>query len=166
MDCNRWLPESWPNETRLWFYAIENALQEEQQTEILERGALFLEGWTAHGQALSASWVLADPQVLILGVFPGALPSGCSLDKVSAFIQEAERDFKMDFRNRKRLVLVQERAVVVGEPPELVPELELGLGWLNMYAPTARLFREKPLLERETPWINRMFTAVSVAKLP
>jgi hypothetical protein len=165
MDCGNWLAAFWPAETRLWFYALERPLTKDQQVEIIERGKKFHENWSAHGKALNADWLLPQPQILIMGVFPGVAPSGCSLDKVSAFIEEMEGEFGMDFRNRKRLVLVKANDVVVGEVEELKAHVSFGIGWLNMYVSTAGDFREKPLLERETAWINRMFNPFSAAKI-
>lgn len=161
MDCSKWVPDTWPLETRLWFYTANVPLTQVQQSQVLDVGKRFFEQWMAHGQPLSASWFMPIPQLIVMGVFPGVAPSGCSLDKATAMVAGLDRDFGLDLRNRKRLVWVGETDVVVAEPRQLRSQPKQGLGWLNIYVSTAIEFRSNPILNPETPWIQRMFKAVS-----
>jgi hypothetical protein len=162
MDWSKWVPNSWDPESRLWFYTTEQPLTEGQQDHVLNEGKRFFQEWAAHGQPLSATWIMPCPQLLVMAVFPGVEPTGCSLDKASTLIGCLEKELGLDFRNRKRLVMVREAGVLVAEPAFLIPYLDSGLGWLNQYAKTAKEFRDNPLLAMHTPWIKRMFGAHSL----
>jgi len=161
MDCNKWIPDSWVSDTRLWFYTTEQPLSDVQQAYVLNMGTLFFKKWSAHGQPLLADWLMPNPQLLVLAVFPGTEPTGCSLDKVSGLIGRIEHDLGLDFRNRKRLVWVRDLDAIFGEAVHLENELESGSGWLNIYANTAKEFRDNPILPKNTAWIKRMFNPIS-----
>ena len=159
MDCSKWIPDSWAADTRLWFYTAQRPLTEIVQDCVLEGGSRFFKDWLAHGQPLRAEWILPQPQLIVLGVFPGVNATGCSLDKAAGFVGKLENDLALDLRNRKRLVLVRAFDIFVGEAEHIHAEQDKGLGWLNIYATTAHEFRANPILKHDTPWIQRMLGA-------
>jgi hypothetical protein len=155
MDYTDFLPASWPDSTRLWFYTADQELIGERAEKITEAAKEFLQGWSAHGAPLQASMELVHPCILVLAVFPGTQPSGCALDKVSGFIGKLEQDFSLNLRQRNRMAFVFSEGVSVAEPALLPKDRGTVLGVLNLYSNTVEEFRARPILSTLLPWIRR-----------
>jgi hypothetical protein len=155
MDYTDFLPASWPESTRLWFYTSDQDLLAERARKIKEAAAVFLQGWAAHGAPIQATIEILHPCILVLAVFPGTQPSGCALDKASGFIEKLEQEFNLNLRQRNRMAWIVAEGVWVSEPALLPKEKGPVQGVLNLYANTVEEFRAKPFLSASLPWIRR-----------
>jgi hypothetical protein len=73
--------EQLPNDARLWIFAAERALDDEEQRRVLSETDAFISEWTAHGVPLIAGRDLRYNQFVLVGVDERAAGvSGCSID--------------------------------------------------------------------------------------
>ena len=101
-----------PDDTRIWIYQANRQFTEDEIKSIGEDARLFLEGWTAHNNALKAGFEIRYKRFLILMVdekSSGA--SGCSIDKSVHFIKSLEKKFAVDFFDRMRFAYKTEGRV-------------------------------------------------------
>lgn len=86
---------------RVWAYTISRELNEAELDQLLKAGQAFAKGWTAHEQQLSASFGIFKNRIIVVKVneeVTGA--SGCSIDKLTRFVKEAEQAFGLELMNR------------------------------------------------------------------
>jgi hypothetical protein len=91
---------SLPADARLWIFAAERPLTDDEQTRLLGVVDEFLEGWRAHGHPLSAARELRYGQFLLVAVDEsqeGA--SGCSIDAMTRSLTELERQLGVELLN-------------------------------------------------------------------
>ena len=70
-----------PDHGRLWVFPATSALDNAQAERFLEAVDRFLDGWAAHGVALTSARELIENRFLLIGVdVDRELPSGCSID--------------------------------------------------------------------------------------
>ena len=80
--------------SKVWIFQAENELTESQATAIKELLFEFLEEWTAHNAQLYTSGDILHHRFIVIMVderYQGA--SGCSLDKMTHFIQYMEHKY-------------------------------------------------------------------------
>ena len=80
--------------SKVWIFQAENELTESQATSIKEQLFEFLQEWTAHNVQLYTSGDVIQSRFIVIMVderFQGA--SGCSLDKMTHFIQYMEHKY-------------------------------------------------------------------------
>ena len=90
-----------PEEARIWVYASERALTEDQQSHILTYIAEHLKGWNAHKEPLTAGVTILENHFIVVGLDEnknGA--SGCSIDTLQKTIQEIEKELTLSLMNR------------------------------------------------------------------
>ena len=76
------------DEASVWIFGFKQDASEEQGASMLNAARGFLQSWRAHGVALSAAAELRYDRFLIVGAED---PSGCSIDKLYRFVDEAAR---------------------------------------------------------------------------
>lgn len=70
-----------PDDARIWIFSADEALDDTRRSDLLARVDRFLEGWNAHGHALTGARHLVEDRFLVIGVDERtAPPSGCSID--------------------------------------------------------------------------------------
>ena len=82
--------------SKVWIFQAENVLTESQTTAIKELLLEFLQDWTAHNAQLYTSGDVLHHRFIVIMVderYQGA--SGCSLDKMTHFVQYMEHKFGM-----------------------------------------------------------------------
>lgn len=80
-----------PGNSRVWVYMSNRVFSREEQSDISEKLVTFLNEWTAHQQALRASFDIRYDRFIILSVDEAATAaSGCSIDKSVGFIRNLE----------------------------------------------------------------------------
>jgi hypothetical protein len=90
-----------PEQARIWVYASEKALTQNQQAYILNYISEHLKGWNAHKEPLTAGVTILENHFIVVGLDEnknGA--SGCSIDTLQKTIQEIEKELTLSLMNR------------------------------------------------------------------
>ena len=110
-----------PEESRIWIYAAEDALSNDQQNYILNLISEELKVWNAHKQPLTAGVKILDNHFIAVALDEsknGA--SGCSIDILQNTIQKIEKELSIPLMNRLNIFCEIEGEVVC------VPSFKLG----------------------------------------
>lgn len=90
-----------PNNSRVWIYQADREFSVEEVEYICAKAILFIDNWTRHGDDLKGSFTIKYNQFLVLGVDEGFNNvSGCSIDSSVRFIQELEKELRIDLMNK------------------------------------------------------------------
>lgn len=130
-DINTLSPDS-----KVWVFQANKPLAPHELQYIANALDTFCESWTAHNQALAASWELKAPYWLVVAVDERqAGASGCSIDKLMHLVAQLEQMLDLDFRNRELVAL----ELQPGQMPTLHKLMELktlvSLGQLHAETP-------------------------------
>ena len=94
-----------PGHARLWVHTADRDLTAEEQQELLAQLGGFLGGWSAHGAALSAAAEVLYGRVLVVGLDEQqAGATGCSIDKLVAFVRAHGAETGIDWFDRHQVV--------------------------------------------------------------
>jgi len=110
-----------PEESRIWIYAAEDALSNDQQNYILNLISEELKVWNAHNQPLTAGVKILDNHFIAVALDEsknGA--SGCSIDILQNTIQKIEKELSIPLMNRLNIFCEIEGEIVC------IPFLKLG----------------------------------------
>jgi len=111
-----------PEEARIWIYASENALTEDQQSHILTYIAEHLKGWNAHKAPLTAGVTILENHFIVVALDEGKNgASGCSIDALQKTIQELEKNLSITLMNRLNVFCK------IGEVIKVIPSFKLGI---------------------------------------
>lgn len=100
--------EELPEESRVWIYQANRSFSEEELEEIKSRLRVFIEAWTAHGKDLQSSYTIKYKRFIIIGLNQNLNnATGCSIDASVHFIQELERDYKVDLMDKMNVSFKQ-----------------------------------------------------------
>lgn len=84
-----------PDSARVWVFASDRALSDEERDRLLSSVDQFLDEWRAHGQPLSAARDWREARFLAVGVDQRqAHASGCSIDGLYRSLSEMERSLE------------------------------------------------------------------------
>lgn len=98
-----------PPDARVWVYASNRPLTEEEQQIILAEATAFTDGWTAHQVPLKASFRIVNGIFLLFGVDVGHHEvSGCGIDKSVHLVQKWEKELGLSLFNRMQLEYEQD----------------------------------------------------------
>jgi len=87
-----------PGDARLWTFATSRRLTEHEDVRLLAATEAFLAGWTAHQTPLAAAHEWRFHQFLFVAVDEAAAgASGCSIDSLTRFVRELERQLEVRF---------------------------------------------------------------------
>ena len=89
------------NQSRIWIYAAEQKLTNEQEEYIIKSISDHLQGWEAHKVPLTAGVTILEHHFIIIALDEtknGA--SGCSIDTLQSTIQKIEKELSIDLMNR------------------------------------------------------------------
>ncbi|QTE22316.1 ABC transporter ATPase [Polaribacter cellanae] len=90
-----------PDNSRVWIYQSDREFTADEIAVISEKAKDFINQWTRHGDDLKGSFTIKYNQFLVLAVdesFNNV--SGCSIDSSVRFIQELEKELKVDLMNK------------------------------------------------------------------
>ncbi|MBA6156624.1 ABC transporter ATPase [Tenacibaculum sp. S7007] len=93
-----------PNNSRVWVYQADREFTVEEIEYISAKAILFIDNWTRHGDDLKGSFTIKYNQFLVLVVdesFNNV--SGCSIDASVRFVQELEKELKIDLMNKMNI---------------------------------------------------------------
>ena len=97
-----------PPESRVWIYPSHRPFKEEELEQLKEALTNFLAGWTAHNQALEASFELPFNRFIVLGLNQEKVQaSGCSIDASVHFIQALEKQFDLILLDKMNVTFKQ-----------------------------------------------------------
>ncbi|NNF25949.1 MAG: hypothetical protein HKN73_01840 [Gemmatimonadetes bacterium] len=83
--------EHLPDEARIWIFAADRPMPEDESRAVLEAVDGFLEDWAAHGVPLSGARDWRHDRFLVVGVDESlAPPSGCSIDALVGVLKDLE----------------------------------------------------------------------------
>lgn len=90
-----------PEESKIWIYQSNRKFSDEELTAIETDLISFLEGWSAHGQQLEASFITKYNRFIIIAVNQETqAATGCSIDASVGFIQNLEQKYKVDLLDK------------------------------------------------------------------
>jgi ribonuclease HIII len=103
-----------PDSARVWVYASERVLSEQEQILVGQKAEHFLDTWQSHQADVRSSFEIRENRFLILAVdenFNGI--SGCGIDKSLHFVQELEVELGILLTNKTNVVFEDKGIQVV-----------------------------------------------------
>lgn len=89
-----------PDDARLWVFAADRTLDDDEQAELLAHVDRFLAGWAAHGAPVAGARELRHERFLLVGADERATGvSGCSTDTLFRTLGELERSLGASLRD-------------------------------------------------------------------
>ena len=90
-----------PEESRIWIYAAEQKLTNEQESYILQSISDHIKNWEAHKVPLTAGVAILENHFIVVALDESKnLASGCSIDTLQKLIQNLEKDLSISLLNR------------------------------------------------------------------
>jgi len=90
-----------PESSRVWVFFANQHLAEAAEQQLHVALEQFVQGWKAHGNALTAGYEIVAHTAVIVAVDEAAeSPSGCSIDKAFRLLTEFGASHNIDFFNR------------------------------------------------------------------
>ena len=89
------------DESRIWIYAAEQKLSDNQENYILKHISDHIQNWVAHKVSLTAGFTILENHFIVIALDEsknGA--SGCSIDTLQNKIQEIEKKLSISLLNR------------------------------------------------------------------
>ena len=94
-----------PGHARLWVHTADRDLTAVEQEAVLQELAGFLDGWAAHGAALTAAGAILYDRVLVVGLDEQrAGATGCSIDKLVGFVRAQGEALGVDWFDRHQVL--------------------------------------------------------------
>ena len=90
-----------PETSRVWIYQANRSFTESELEEIKTKLIGFLGRWSTHGKDLEASFEIKYKRFIIIALNQDInAASGCSIDDSVGFIQQLEKDYKVDLLDK------------------------------------------------------------------
>ena len=90
-----------PDESRIWIYAAEQKLTNDQENYILNHISDHLQNWEAHKVPLAAGVTILENHFIIVALDDSEHEaSGCSIDTLQKLIQNLEKELSVSLLNR------------------------------------------------------------------
>jgi hypothetical protein len=97
-------PEMMPGDSRIWIYQSSRKFTPEEITAINNLASAFVTNWTAHDNALRASYeILYDAFFVLMIDEKHASASGCSIDKSLHLVKQIEQECSLSLLDRMRV---------------------------------------------------------------
>ena len=89
------------DQSRIWIYAAEQKLTNDQEDYILKSISDHLQNWEAHKVPLTAGVTILEDHFIVVALDEGEnRASGCSIDTLQNKIQEIEKELSISLLNR------------------------------------------------------------------
>ena len=89
------------DQSRIWIYAAEHKLTNEQENNILKSISDYLQNWEAHKVPLTAGVTILENRFIVVALDDSKNDaSGCSIDTLQNTIQELENELSISLLNR------------------------------------------------------------------
>jgi hypothetical protein len=113
---------------RAWAFIISKILSKEELNSLTEAGNKFVLGWTAHEQQLTASFEIIKEKIIVVKVNEEVTnASGCSIDKLTRFVKDSEKQFGIELLNRLLVAYKKEDTIEVVHVTKIKELLEQNL---------------------------------------
>jgi hypothetical protein len=150
---------------RVWTYIISRELSETERKQILEEGTKFVGQWTAHEARLTASFEVFRDKIIIVKVNEQVnSASGCSIDKLTRFIKETEKNFDVGLLNRLLVAYKDNEKINVTHSTEIPHLLASGKINENTIVFNTSVSNEDELKHWELPlkstWLNKFLQKI------
>lgn len=90
-----------PETSRVWIYQANRSFTDDELKEITVKLNDFLEVWTSHGKDLQAGFEIKYKRFIVIALNQDLYAAtGCSIDASVAFIQQLEKDYKVDLLDK------------------------------------------------------------------
>ena len=90
-----------PDSSRVWIYQANRSFSDQELKEITQKTESFLTNWTAHGANLRAAFEIKYRRFIILALDQEMnAASGCSIDASVHFIQQLEKEYRVDLLDK------------------------------------------------------------------
>lgn len=98
--------------SKVWIYQADRELTESEVQKIKQMGDQFAEDWAAHGSQIKAAFEVFHNRFIVLFADESqTTASGCSIDASVRFIQQLEREFKIDLFDRMNIAFEENSEV-------------------------------------------------------
>jgi len=89
------------DQSRIWIYAAEQKLTQDQENHILKTISAHLQNWEAHKVPLTAGVTILENHFIIVALDDSEHEaSGCSIDTLQKLIQNLEKELSISLLNR------------------------------------------------------------------
>ena len=89
------------DQSRIWIYAAEHKLTNDQENHILKSISNYLQNWEAHKVPLTAGVTILENRFIVVALDDSKnAASGCSIDTLQNTIQELENELSISLLNR------------------------------------------------------------------
>lgn len=93
------------DDARIWVYQLDKELAQFELDFLSGRVSDFVDSWAAHGSGLVASYTFEENRFLIIAADEsGAKASGCSIDSLTHFLKDIQRQMDIDFFDRSQII--------------------------------------------------------------
>jgi len=90
-----------PDTSRVWVYQANRSFSVDELEEIKDKLNVFIKQWTAHGSDLRAGYDIKYKRFITIGLDQDLnQATGCSIDASVHFIQQMEKDYKVDLMDK------------------------------------------------------------------
>ena len=99
---------------KVWTFILSRKLSTEEINLLIQQGNNFISEWTAHEQKLTSHFELFKERIIIVKVDEkNTSASGCSIDKLTRFIKNLEKQFNLELLNRLLVAFKKENQIEV-----------------------------------------------------
>lgn len=142
-------------EARVWIYQANRTLTDAEIGIINETLMPATDMWEAHGQPLTASYKVFEHRFVVIGVDEKEeLPSGCSIDKSTHWLQQIGNQLNIDFFDRSLAYLDENNAIQTITVPKIKQAVTQ-----EMITPSTIIFDNQ--VATKAQWMNRWKTPAS-----
>nr|WP_299201440.1 hypothetical protein [uncultured Brumimicrobium sp.] len=100
---------AFPDQSKIWLYQSDRALNSVEMNEIEQSIVSFVEGWAAHGNKLWASAKVLNPYFIIIAVNDALVPpSGCSVDASVHRMKDLGEEMGINFFDRMKITIQED----------------------------------------------------------
>ncbi len=90
-----------PETARVWIYQANRSFTDSELEEINSKLNTFVQAWSSHGKDLEAGFEVKYKRFIIIALNQEMnAASGCSIDDSVGFIQQLEKDYKVDLLDK------------------------------------------------------------------
>jgi hypothetical protein len=105
--------ESLNDNSRIWIFQSTHFLEFEKVERASARLMNFLNAWQAHGEDLTASFTIIHDRFIIVSLDEASYKAtGCSIDKLTHFIQSLEEELSISLLDRTQIAFRDDNQLI------------------------------------------------------
>jgi hypothetical protein len=155
-----------PDTARIWIYQSNRPFNKNERKILCTNLSSFLQGWTAHGSELKASFDLPYDHFVVIGLDEGASDaSGCSIDGLFRMLRETGIALGIDFLNRELIAFKKSEGIKLVARKDLKEFLAVAGGRVltfNNLVANKKALQHDWLVAADTTWMKRYIAPISV----